>query len=340
MLRLAHGLIASAALAQRRNIAVFTEQSEVLANNAKHRGFKSNVWVEVEDAWWTKRIAALKAGEAPTKAPIQRRIELYNVDQLVKRPDDLESRAMHSSMRTMAPYSQAFQEELEGKAKVHGFGSKWWLSEREVVKRNLSLRHDARPSVIMMRAIANLVNADQFDKPAELSRIALSAATKKPYSSAMQATLAADIAKNNYPTGLYFSTKQLEAFDMTDLIKPETQPVIHELTRPSLSLYNIDDIVKGDALLKELQRFPVEVDSYVFSGKPVGGKMQEKVAAAGKTGKYWVSSRDVESHKLKVVRGSKPIAFSEKAPIPVKMYSVHQLTNPAEGFKKAGTRAL
>jgi hypothetical protein len=324
----------------RRSIAVFTEQSDILMNNAKHRHFKSNVWFEVEDAWWTKNYATLKPKEAPTQASIQRRIELYNADQLVKRPEELDQRAAHSSARTMAPYSQAFQEELERTAKMHGFASKWWMSEREITKRNANLRQGARPSVIIMRATAQLVNADQFDKPEALAAVPLSAATKKPYARELQELLSADVEKNKYPTGLYFTVKQLEALGLDGLVKPEAPFVAHNMTFRGFTVYNVDELADSENILKSLQRFPVTTDSYLLSGKPVGATLAPNLAAAGKKSKYWVSERDVEARKWKVLPGCKGVSADAKEGKQIMFYSVHQLSNPAEGFKKAGTKAL
>jgi hypothetical protein len=331
-----------------RNIAVFTEQSEVLANTAKHRGFNSNVWVEADDAWWTKALSPLKHGEVPVReVPIQRRIELYNVDQLVKRPQDLPKAAAHSSMRTSAPFGGRFQEELETKAKIHGFASKWWLSRAVMRKQELELRRGAAPVVVMITGRADLYNAEQFQEPSAIAATPFSGLSKKPYRAETADALRAFAAEKKFSSGLFFTLKQLEGLGLGDLVAPGAEPLALPVSKNSMSgsltLYNVESIVKGDALAQEMQRYPVDVDTYLISGRPVGEGVKAQCAAAGYASKYWVSGRDVEMRKLKVRPDAKSVehaALRDREQPMVKYFNVHQLTDPTYAFRLAGARSL
>jgi len=116
-----------------------------------------------------------------------------------------------------------------------------------------------------------------------------------------------------------------------------------------LVIYNVDDIEGGAQLYDDLQRFPVGIPTYVISGRQLGDRFKSAIQAAPPKpgrGNYWISGAEMEQRGLHAKPGAVPISMSngndsskpvDPSAMNVVLFSVDQLTDPTEGYMKAGT---
>jgi hypothetical protein len=337
-------------------IFVFTQSSPVLANNAKHLGYKSNVWVEDDDSWWWSKVTELKSkDERPTEVGVHRLIEYYNLDALTNKADLLKdlppsektaTAGMHTSFRTKATFGGSVGEDFEASAQLHGYQSKFWISAQEVRREKHPLARNTKPTSVVFTTPAKLYCADQFRDVAKIAQCPVSGMKRKPYAGDFKEALEKDIAANKYATGLYFTLSQLEHFGLAADLRPDAMPVQLHLTpmRGETLLYDVSSVEGGDKLVDELQRFPVEEHTFLISGRPIRDEQTlAEMKKARNASKYWISGRDLSTRGYKIKEGAKGVAFQggSKQPanqLTVLLYNVAQLTNPDLGFEKAGTK--
>lgn len=350
----------------------------MLANNVKHLGFKSNVWVEDADRWWWGKITTLKTpltssssgGSASsqhqraTEIAVTRIHEYYNMDCVS--PESREElmrglpdpKGIHHSFSSKAPFAKMIHEEFESCARQRCYASHYWLSPGTIEKRLVKLLPGARIASVQFPGKGRFFNAEQFEHPSRIETTPVSAYKRLPYGGATLDALRNDMIARGWKTGLYFSLGQLELFDLTGRLQDGAEPV--EVTgefgqqfNPTLTkhrLYNMDEVEKGDDLLDELNRFPVEEDTFLISGNPV---VDEKLLAglqrvrARYSTRYWLTKKDCEGrgYKLKpdavgVSRTGDEEEPTRRREMTLIFYNVHQLENPDEGFALAGTRAV
>lgn len=336
------------------NVFVFTQQNAVLANNAKHLGFKSNVWVEEEDAWWWQKATQLKPDQRATETKVQRFIEYYNLDSLQNKaaleadlPTNEQSATggYHTSFRTKTPFSGSLGKNFEKAAELHGYKSKFWISAQEVRKNKHPLVRGSKPTSVVFPTTGRLFNADQFVAPDAITKCPVSGMKRKPYGGDFRAALEKDIAANKYSTGLYFTLNQLEHFGLASDLRPNAMPVQLHLTqlRGNLKFFSLDEVEGGERLLGELQRFPVEEHTFIISGRPVRDEKTLEIMKKRKAGtsKYWISQTDLATRQYAVKEGAEGIPFQggqAASQLTVLMYNADQLLKPEVAFTVAGTK--
>lgn len=368
---------------QQRTIAFYTEQSEALINAAKHKGYTSNVWFENDDIWMLRDSSKLKnAQESPkgtayadkqysaTETPVEfrglRRVELYNADQLTTKPSDCTPEpALHSSLRTKSAYGGKFQRDLTAISDRNNFRSKWWLSAREVAKRNLEVGgRRFKPNAILLQGSIKVFNADQFEDPKRIAQEPVWAVSKKIMGRDLSEVLLPLVQKNGWPTGLFVTGKQLEHFGLAHLVKPGEEPVEMAFPdrggrdgfkKPSRLFYNLTQVKDYEKIAASLGRFPTGQPTYFSSGQAIKFEpLIKTLDALGEKGKdswanYWVSANDLKIRSWKLQDGATGIDTSledssaesaKKEPQPFTLFSVHQLTKPEELFKVAGTKVF
>lgn len=344
---------------------MFTQQSPVLQNNAKHLGFKSNIFVEDADRFWWNKLTTLKPNQRATEISLSRIHEYYNLDVVAPEvraelerelPDP---RGQHCSLSSKAPFAKMISEEFESCARQRGYTSTYWLSVATVRNRSVKLLPSARLASVQFPGKGRFFNAEQFEHPRRIETTPISAYKRMPYTGPTLDALRADVEARSWPTGLYFTLGQLELFDLTGSLKEGAEPV--EVTgefgapfNPTLSkhrLYNIEEVLNGDDLLDELNRFPVEEDTFLISGQPVtDARLQEGLAKVRDTytqSRYWVTKKDVEGRGYALKPDAVGISRTGDEEEPTRrremtliFYNVHQLENPDVGFEIAGTRAV
>jgi len=282
-----------------RAICLLSESSPVLLNNASHRGFERNVWVEEEDAYWYKDVTQIKPAEVPTSINKPSRVELYNLDQVLQKPvgNFDGDRHGHFSVKTNKRYSQAFSDQLDQFCVANKLDSKWWMSSAEVRKANLQLQRGARPFVSIFDKPGKFFNAEQFARPSEIQMRGFSGATGRAYSADISAVLRQHAESNGFPNCIYFTERQLAYFGSN--IPQGTQGVqLPGTGRSDVTgnyLYPITAVEKQDTFMKLLQRYPVTVPTYIVSGKPLPKEILAKVESVPNPTNYWVSRREVET---------------------------------------------
>jgi hypothetical protein len=324
-----------------RTIAMYTQQSDALANAAKYKGYTSPVWFEQEDLWWIERITAVKADQRPVEVSGYRRIELLNVNQLTSAPEGVAEAATHSSLRKGEPYGERAQKDLSEIAAACKFTSKWWLSPREARSRGLAVRFGENPKAIVTRGPFKVFNVEQFENPERLAQEPVSGASRKSYGGTElgKALLAATQAAK-FPTGLFFTAKQLEQYDLLGSVKPDAKPVELSLlgsagdaggltvvmggasaaaaaaaappaeAKPASdrALVNLDDVEKAEELVAALQRFPVSVPTMLISGDQIADQsLRARCAAASaarKASNYWLTRQQASQRGLTLKAGA------------------------------------
>jgi hypothetical protein len=375
-----------------RGIVVFTEQSPVLKNNAQHLGYKSNLWVEDSDRFWTQKLTSLKKSDPPQRATeiaVSRIYEYYNLDCIAPESiADLHASSdtasssdsapassssastkngdaaatadptQHSSFTTKAPFGKAVAEEFENCARQRGYTSHMWVTAGLVRSRNIALLPGAKIASVQFPGKGRFYNAEQFEHPARLEATPISAYKRLPYGGAALEALRGDMAARGWRSGLYFTLGQLELFDLTGRLADGAEPVEvtgefgqpFNPTLPKHRLFNVDEVRNGEDLLDELNRFPVEEDTFLISGNPVAdaGLLAGLARVRPRySTRYWVTQRDVEArgYALKpdavgVSRTGSEEETARRREMTLLFYNVEQLENRDEGFLLAGTRAV
>ena len=353
------GALARLSAASRAHV-VFTPQSDVLINNAKHLGLASPVWVEAEDKYWTDRLTPLRAGQVPTELPVARMHDFYNLECVAdwqkiaaELPD---ANGQHSSVLTKRPYSRAVAAEFERVARGRGYTSQYWVAAKNVRINKTRLVRGARPANIRIVSRARLFNADQFEQPDLISQTPVSAYKGTPFGGAVGDTLRAHAVAQKYPTGLYLTPTHLDLFGLADKLVDGATPVTVEFKGPgggsgaaaafAHSFYSVDDVEDAGRLLEQLQRFPVEVDTFLISGQPVTEPaLAELMRGAKRKSKYWVSRRDLDVRKFAL----KPAAVGvesraggakEGQASATVFYNAAQLTDPQLAYTLVGTKTV
>jgi hypothetical protein len=327
----------AATAAQVRNVAVFTETSAVLQNNAKACSYASNVWVEDSDKFWFDKVTKLTKGQKPTEIVAPKRLEMYNADQLEKMPENLEVAKVPSSAKSGSPYKGSMAQDLAQHAVLKGYTSNWWMSPGYMRMNKLRAKQNEQPRVSMMNVPVKLYNAGQFENPAAIALHGFSGGSKKPYSGDMAMALQADATANGHKTALYFSLKQIQAFDLA--LKPDAKGfTLPEMVGERTMLHSVDSVQNGAKLLAELNRFDVSEPTHLLSGKPLGAAYlegAEKVGGSLKS-KYWVSRIEVENRGYKLVGAATRVSIHLPTKFTTEVFNVSQLTNQAAAYKIAG----
>ena len=322
---------------------MYTEQHPVLANNAKARKFKSNLWVDVdEDAWWTNKLSAVKAGERPTQVAGPRRLELFNMSQIENPPTDLPSVDVPTSLRTGKSFSKLIAQDLKERTVAYpNLTSNYWLGRGEAKTRNLNVIQGQKPSILLITVPMKLLNADQFEEPAKIIQTPISGGSKKPYGSDIT-ELVKEKLKGQRP--LLFSLKQVQTLGLS--LKENAAGIQlpfadnREMQLNDYKLYNVDDVKGAADLMDKLQRYPVNTHTYLLSGKEVGEKFQAVIKALPPKASrscYWMSHIEVENHGLTLNQGAAAVTLPSRAKTnDSAVYSVDELTDPSAGFAKAG----
>lgn len=317
-----------------RDMAVFTQQSEALANNKKNLGYKSNIWVYQNAEYWYRTKSELKAGEKATQVSAPYRFELYNASQLTTPTVFGKEPEHHSSGRSNKSYTGLVVKKLEKSAAKHGFRSKWWLTAATAKEKGLTPRWGQKPIVTLSYRLTDVFNAEQFQNPSAIEEAVFSGATAKPFGGASAEKLRAHAA--SFPDAVYFTERHLEVMKLE--VAPEHKDNGCRVQTEGVGdfrLYNIDEVVEGGALINKLNRFPTDKHTYLLSGIPIGGSFEPLVSATTFTSKYWISQRDLTFKGGRLLPNAKGVA--QKSTGEYVAYNIHQLTDPAKAFQKIGS---
>lgn len=316
-----------------RTVVVYSEQDPVLANNQKARHFKSNMWVEEADAWWTSKLTGLKPAEKPTVTTIDRRLELLNGDQFQNVPATMKAAVtQHSSGKTGKAYGTKMSQQLEEHAQKERFVSKWWISPQEARKRGWQLKDRQRPVTMMMRVESKVFNAEQFAEPVKLTEVCFSGGSKKPFGEELAQKLRKHMHEHKFHSGLYFSQKQLDAMGLATTSTAQGCPVS---SGTALKLFNAADLIGAEGIMEQLQRYPTAEPAYLLSGRLLGAEWKAEALKMKAATNYWISKREMDREKYQIKADAKAIVYPGS--YEVLMYNVEQLHNKAEGFRLAGT---
>lgn len=275
-----------------RSVVLLNESQPVLANNAEGRGFKSRVWVEKTDAYWYEALTRVRDGEVPTTTLVPSRIELYNIDQLVSKPEVPKETRGHFSFKTQKRYSGDFARKLDEFSQEHGLDGKWWMSITEVRKQGLRLEMNAQPCIQVLTRQSQMYNADQFENPEVIARRAYNASSGRAYSEAIGEHLRAHADSLGFDTVLYMTGRQLENLKLT----APTAAIVAEVPvtqRASIKMFPLEEVENADAFVKSLQRFPVKTHTFIISGQPLSADLLPQAEAMKVKSHYWVSETEL-----------------------------------------------
>lgn len=371
---------ASALVAAQRSICVFTQQNQMLQNKAKYKGYTVTVWWEHADLWLLRKVGAeLKPNEEAITVQIDRRVELYNLAQYAPTQRsaetgfaaDLPPATQHSSFRSKQPYGATFQSELAARAGALGLpaDSKYWLTAKEAARWHLRLSGttpDMRAATsVVARLSSKVYSAQQFDKPDVVARIPVSGLSKRPFGPEMAKPLLAVVAERQWPTGLFFTEKQLDLFGLKARAG-ETAISVAMPPRGSsgtisggpstvTTVYTLADVEGAEDIMKSLGRAPLDEPAMLHSGKPLRSEWAAlaKALLAGRpaspAANHFLTGSEIQRRGYKLKEGA--VGFEVgAAPTPgsnlnsnnagsLSFFHAEQLEDPAKAYTVAGTKA-
>lgn len=321
-----------------RSMFLFSECNPVLMNNQAAFKSKSNIWIE--DWELPRHQLTLKPDENPTIVLVDKRLELFNMSSVQIPPAGLLEPPTHSSFGSQKPYGQKLQFAMTNESQKCGYTSKWWLTKSAIVKNKMSLNHGAKDLQVLFKSNCKVFHASQLTDPSAVAAIPVSGGTRKPYHSTGPSylTLSAAVAAHNYSTGLFFTTKQLEALKLE--VKPAQSPISQSVSpSTTFGFYNLDQMKNPEQILEALGRSPVSKPTFLMSGDTISNELP----ANKYTSNYWLSGRDAELYnfEIKDEETNKGIPLSDKmkakGDVKIDMWNADQLVNPKLAFATAGT---
>jgi hypothetical protein len=319
-----------------RGICLHSVSAPVLAHNAKHRGFKSTIWVEDTDEYWFSKLnATVRQGEAPTECPAPSRIELYNFDQLLKAPEvPTTDRFGNYSFKTKKRYSGKFDETLTQFAQQNKYDSKWWLSAAEVRKQNLRVKGYEQPCVQILNRTGKFYNADQFAKPDLIQLQPFSGATGRAYDTSVSSRLRQHAESIGASSCVYFTTNQLEKMQLHP-VSGASPAEVESSSNIDLTLFALEDLEHPEQFMQILQRYPVTEPTNIITGQPLGESYKAEAAKAVNKYNYWVSKHDATARGFNLKANAKGIAPPSEGRS-WETFNAEQLMDPVAAYQKIG----
>ena len=316
----------------------FSPVSEVLLNEQKARGYESPMWIEAADTRMFN--AEVKAGAAPMLVNLKRALELWNLDAIdVPKSivESLPSTDRHSSYATKKPYSSALTFELEQRATVHGYESKWWVGSRTVRSNKWLPKPRQQSSVVLFEIGRRVFNADQLTNPGAITQLALNGGRGNVLSANNAAAAKEHAKKHGFLTNVYFTENDIRQLLLET--NPDADPV--EVVPPSSTfvIYNVEQLEGWQTIVKG-KEMPPEHQFAVTSSAIKSQTLLEEISSQDKyKSTLWYSTRDLEKVGLKVRDGETGIDGSALlgAKRSIRFFNVHQLLEPEAGFRAFGT---
>lgn len=323
-----------------RTIFAFSEQDNVLMNNQKGAGFKSNVWCSEEDMNELKRVPTKPKPDAhPTQIFLHKTIELFNASQVMP-PLDIPEPAQHGSAKTHKPYGTKMALELDRRAKASGWTSKWWLSPAEVRKEHRTVPQ-GKSSMVPIRVPAKLYNAEQLEDPSALKLLPISGFLKNTFAPQQAAPILEHVRSKKFTTGLFYTANQAELYNLQLTAGTEgfELPMLERDGTNRFMIYNLEDLENHESIRAEMQRMEPDCHSLFLSGRPIDNQMTlEKISQRTSASKYWITGSELEAKKEKGwklkpnVHGIPHSNFG-----PTLIFNADQFHDPAMAFRVAGT---
>ena len=356
-----------------RTIVLFSQGYPDLEAKQRAGGYKSNMWIEETDMWWVSRVTALRPDQRAAPTRFERLVEFYNLDDVIdgavleaQLPSDAAGGSAggdkHMSYSSRKPFGTAVASMLEKEAQARTLRSRWWITKPAARKQNILVIRNRRPARIYMPTSANFFNAEQFVDAARLARTPVSARTSLPYGREWESTLGADIAKNGFASGLYFTAAQLASHGLNDAIVEGAPSVKIASTAGARgreideSIYfNVDQAADPAAAIANFARDPTARAAdgaqhmYLVSGRIVESTLRRDLfaaAAAKFASPYWLSGFEAKRYKIDMRPGEEPLDVSTdklkahmESKSEIELFNVWSLINPDDGFRVCGKKS-
>jgi hypothetical protein len=333
---------AGAAAAASRRTLWFTQQSANLQSLKDQRGYKSDMWVSVEDdQWWYGKHSTLKAGHAPaTSVTLPKRLELINVSQLSQPIEGLDEPPVHSSLSTSKPYKGQMLKELEERALISDYTSKWWMTPNNMRTRGAQLAPRMRAHVVLMKVPANVINVDEFADPAAIAAVPVNGETARPAFGEVAATLTAATQAHSYTHNVYYLEGILAELKLAPKKKAKT---VSTTSGDINTFYNLEDFEDRAALADIIPADYVADPSkprYLTTGTLIQSPHTlEAMKGSSYAESLWMSLKDlqykqVKSEKFRLKPGAQGISLPAFV---ATWYNVEELSDPKAALKAVGS---
>lgn len=268
-----------------RSIA-FTVSDKTLATSAAEAGYKSDLWVSIEDdMWWVNRLTGRKAEDGAVKIWAPKRMELLNVSQLATELAEVDESGLSgpASLATGKEYSGQLKEDLKTHADIQGFRSKYWLTRQLAKKMSYKLKGNARPSVVFVKRPCNLINIDTLEDPEAVRAHPILGDNGAPIFGDLNVALREWASAQGFTRSLFFSP---EGIDSLNLVPKDGAPPLVRTSERTSTWVNIAQFEDPETLKKmserKLQRYvcdhahPFHLYGYSLTQKHVVESLSQK----------------------------------------------------------------
>lgn len=344
MMRRVFATALASVAAQRRNRAVYSEQSEDLVRLQKEKGYESNVWVEQGHALMdtfartsaveTKyALPPLITGEQAYTVKAPKLYGLYNLSQVENTPETTKPGTPHDYF-TKKPLDASIVELLQRKKAEGKFESDFWVSGRDMLHMRLTPKKGARAVKVQVPAAHKVFNACQFTDWPAVAKLPVSGGSRRILHGPMVVGLNKHTQEKGYATGLYFTAHQIAKYGLKLKDAQKPFPLLYEQTAASeaeAALFNLDQLSNRNVIVESMKlSLPGASHKFLPSFDDV---QYFESAEAKDMSKYWVWHFQMELLGAEMKVGTKPL----KLKCGSDMFNVAQLVDPSAGFAKAGT---
>ena len=344
MLRARASVVNAAGRLQQRRSLWTTAQASSLQVVKDERGYKSDLWIsESDDGWWALKENTVTDPSRSVQAILPKRLELLNGSQLKALLPDAEP-ATHSSYGTKKPYRSTMARELEQRAIIHEYSSKWWLTPNAARKENFELQPRARPHVILNRVPVTVLNIDELSNPAAILNVMMSGDSGRPiFGAEMANPLRAAVLEHKFALPIFFTEGFVNDTLGPAALKPGASPITTSSGDMS-TFYNLEDFENRTALASTIPAdytADPENPRYLTTGTALSqAHVKSALLNAGYSESLWMSQKDLgfKATQDPAKWALKPGAVGVSVPAFVgRWYNIGQLSDDVTPMKHVGT---